>query len=134
MKFKTLKLEKNKKKLLISITGLIFLIVIAIIIGRSFAYTPALLDNQVVDGLSFENANLEYVNGISTFTVEVYNENNDIYTLKYINIEFIDNDNKTTTLIGYVGDSMEKEEQKFIRASIDADLSNSTKINYTINK
>lgn len=134
MKFKTLKFEKNKHNLFIGLVGLTFLIVIAIIIGRSFAFTPELLGNQVVDGLSFENANLECKDGISTFTADVYNENDDVYALKYINIEFVDSQNKTTTLIGYIGEVLEKEEQKFIRASVDTDLSDSKRIVYSIQK
>ena len=134
MKFKTLKFEKNKHNLFIGLVGLTILIVIAIIIGRSFAFTPELLGNQVVDGLSFENANLECKDGISTFTADVYNENDDVYALKYINIEFVDRKKKTTTLIGYIGEVLEKEEQKFIRASVDTDLSDSKRIVYSIQK
>lgn len=134
MKFKTLYFEKNRKKIIVGIISLIVVIGIAIIIIKSFALGTDFLQNQVVDGLSFENASLEYVDGISTFLVEVYNESGDEYTLKNISIELTGEDGTITTLTGYIGETLEKEEAKHIRASIDDDLSDSVKLKYTINK
>lgn len=134
MKFQTLKFAQNKNKIIIGIVGLVFLIAIAIIIGRSFAFSAGLLDDQVVDGLSFENAKLEYSEGITTFLVDVYNENGDVYSLKNISIVFTDDKGNTTTLIGYIGESLEKGELKYLSAKVDEDLSNSSKLKYEINK
>lgn len=134
MKFQTLKFAKNKNKIIIGIVALVFFIAIAIIIGRSFAFNAGLLDDQVVDGLSFENAKLEYSDGVTTFLVEVYNENNNSYSLKNINIEFTNDKGDSTTLIGYIGETLEKGELKYLSAKIDEDISNSTKLNYAINK
>ena len=42
--------------------------------------------NQTVEGLSMEDASLEYKDGVSTFTANVYNESGDVYNLKTINV------------------------------------------------
>ncbi len=44
------------------------------------------LRNQTVEGLSMEDASLEYKDGVSTFTANVYNESGDVYNLKTINV------------------------------------------------
>lgn len=44
------------------------------------------LRNQTVEGLSMEDASLEYKDGVSTFAVNVYNESRDVYNLKTINV------------------------------------------------
>ena len=89
--------------------------------------------NQTVDGLSFENATLEYKDGVTTFEAKVYNESGSEYTLKTINV-ILDSGSKTTTLTGYIGESLENEEGKVLRISIDDDLSDSNKLTYKINK
>lgn len=111
------------------LTGIIFLI------GRSSADpNSGNLRNQTVDKLSFEDASLVYENGVTTFTVEVYNESGDTYPLKNISINFKDANNDIITLIGYIGESLEKDEAKLITASIDQDLSSSVSLEYVINK
>lgn len=113
----------------------IMLVISIILIGRSFADpTSEYLRNQTVDGLSFENAELVYENGITNFNVEVYNENKDTYSLKNISINLTDEDGNITTLIGYIGDTLESGEGKIIQASIDQDLSSSVNLEYVINK
>ena len=89
------------------------------------------LDIKVM--LSFENATLEYKDGVTTFEARVYNESGGEYTLKTINV-ILDSSSKTTTLTGYIGESLESEEGKILRISIDDDLSDSTKLTYKINK
>lgn len=125
----------NKIKIPAIIICSLLLIGVVFIIRNSIA-TPnsGLLRNQTVDKLSFENATLVYENGITTFTVEVYNESDDIYSLKNISINLKDKDNKVTTLVGYIGESLDKDESKLITASIDQDLSSSTNLEYIINK
>ena len=126
-------IKENKKTAII--LGSIFLVVIAGLIIRSTLSDPntGYLRNQTVDGLSFEDTNLEYKEGVSTFTANVYNESGDTYNLKTINV-ILEGKNKTTTLTGYIGETLEKEEGKVLRISIDQDLSDSTKLTYKINK
>ena len=80
-----------------------------------------------------EDASLEYKDGVSTFTANVYNESGDVYNLKTINV-ILESKDKTTTLAGYIGETLEKEEGKVLRISIDQDLSDLTKLTYKINK
>lgn len=117
------------------VLGLILLVGVITVIGRSLADpNSGYLRNQTVEGLSFEDAELVYENGVTKFQVAVYNESGDIYSLKNISINLKDESNKVTTLVGYVGESLEKDEAKLITASIDQDLSSSVKLEYVINK
>ena len=126
-------IKENKRTAII--LGSVFLVVIVgLIIGRSFSNpNSGYLRNQTVDGLSFENAALEYKDGVTTFEAKVYNESGSEYTLKTINV-ILDSSSRTTTLTGYIGESLESEEGKILRISIDDDLSDSTKLTYKINK
>lgn len=127
-------MSKNTKGLIISafILGLGILLVL---IGNSIASTETtILQDEVIDNLSFENASLEYLNDTSTFKVSVTNKNTDTYNLKYIEIIFKDENDNTNKLIGYIGDSLESEETKEIVASIDKDITNSISLDYSIVK
>lgn len=126
--------EKGKKPLIV-LGSLILVAVIGLLIGNSVADpNSGYLRNQSVEGLSFENAELVYENGITTFEVEVFNENESNFSLKYVNINLKDEEGKVTTLIGYVGETLEVNEAKLITASIDQDLSNSVSLEYVISK
>lgn len=127
-------LKENKKSLII-LSCLIVLSVVMLIFGKTVADpNTGYLRNQVVDGLSFENANISYADGITTFMVEVYNESGYIYSLKTIDVSFKDKNDKETILPGYIGDTLEVEEGKYLKASIDQDLSDTISISYKINK
>lgn len=127
-------LKYNKKSLLI--LSVLVLVTIFTLILKTTVADPSTgyLGDQIVDGLSFEDAGLSYNNGITTFTAKVYNKSGDTYNLKTINIKFKDSKDKETTLIGYIGDSLEKNDSKYLNASIDQDLSDSISIVYVINK
>ena len=127
-------IEKYKVHSIIALCTIVLLGVI-FIIGKSVSDpNTGYLSNQTVDNLSFENANLVYENGITTFTAEVYNESGNTYTLKNISINLTNESNDVTTLIGYIGDTLEKDEGKLITASIDQDLTSSLKLEYVVNK
>ena len=127
-------MNKNTKNLIISalVLGLGILL---ILIGNSIASTETtILQDKVVEGLSFKNANLEYQNETSTFKVEVTNQNTETYNLKYIEIIFTDENDASTKLIGYIGENIEADETKEITASIDKDITNSISLDYSIIK
>ena len=126
-------IKENKRTAII--LGSLLLVVIAGLIIRNTLSDPntGYLRNQTVEGLSMEDASLEYKDGVSTFTANVYNESGDVYNLKTINV-ILEGKNKTTTLAGYIGETLEKEEGKVLRISIDQDLSDSTKLTYKINR
>ena len=127
-------MNKNTKNLIIS-AFVLGLGILLILIGNSLASTDTtILKNQVVDNLSFENATLEYANNVSTFKVEVTNDNTETYNLKYIEIIFKDNEDKVTKLIGYIGEEIVKSETKEIVASIDKDITDSVSLEYSIVK
>ncbi len=105
-----------------------------ILAGRSLGDpNSTILREQEVDGLVFKNATIEYVEGITTFTVEVENTLEDM-NLRYININFKDENENSTRLVGYIGDSIKSKETKLIVASVDKDITNSIDITYSINK
>ncbi len=105
-----------------------------ILAGRSLGDpNSTILREQEVDGLVFKNATIEYVEGITTFTVEVENTLEDM-NLRYININFKDENENSTRLVGYIGDNIKSKETKLIVASVDKDITNSIDITYSINK
>ena len=127
-------MNKNTRNLIISalVLGLGILL---ILIGNSIASPETtILQDKVVEGLSFENATLEYNNNTSVYKVSVTNKNTDPYNLKYIEIIFKDEEENTTKLIGYIGEEIESSETKEILASIDKDITNSTSLEYSIVK
>lgn len=131
-----LKKLKNKIKIpVLVVSSLLLVFIIVFIVGKTAADpNSGYLRNQAVDNLSFEDANLVFENGITTFTAIVYNESGEEYTLKNISINFKNDKNDITTLIGYIGETLETDEGKLITASIDKDLSDSTSLEYVINK
>ena len=131
---KVIELIKNNKRTAI-ILGSIFLVVVAGLIIRNTLSDPntGYLRNQTVEGLSMEDASLEYKDGVSTFTANVFNESGDVFNLKTIEV-ILESKSKTTTLTGYIGETLEKEEGRVLRISIDQDLSDSEKLTYKINK
>ena len=131
----TEKVKKNKKKYLVS-----FIAIIIVIIGSVLLYnfttskamdTTTLLSDQVVDNLKFMKTKLEN----NKLTVVVYNQLEESYNLKTIDVEFQDeNYNKITTVRGYIGESIDNKDMKQLVVSTDVDLSNASHIKYTVNK
>ena len=129
------KVKKNKKKYLVS-----FIAIIIVIIGSVLLYnfttskaidTTTLLSDQVVDNLKFMKTKLEN----NKLTVVVYNQLEESYNLKTIDVEFQDeNYNKITTVRGYIGESIDNKDMKQLVVSTDVDLSNASHKKYTVNK
>ena len=127
-------MSKNTRSLIIS-SLVLGLGILLILIGNSLASTEStILKDQVVDNLSFENATLEYANNVSTFKVEVTNDNTEAYNLKYIEINFKDSSDKVSKLIGYIGEVIASGETREITASIDKDITDSVSLEYSIIK
>ena len=127
----------NKKARIGLLSGVLIIVVAVVIIfvGKSMATTDSsILRNQTVEGLSFENATLEYKDGVTTYTVDVYNENKEKVSLKNIEINFKQEDDTYITLTGYIGNSLDSDDGKKMQASVDLDLTNSTDIEFNIVK
>ena len=98
--------------------------------GRSLGDpNSTVLKDQEVGSLEFKNANVEYIDGVSTLTVELINTGDDT-TLKNVDI-LVEEEGETYRLIGYVGDEIKTNEEKYIVASIDQDITNMESIIYT---
>ncbi len=131
---KKIKVWFQKYKLPSIMIGCLMLIGIITVIGISVAKpSDGDFPNQVVEGLSFENANLKTEDGITTFTAEIVNESGNIITLKTININIKNASDEIITLIGYVGEQLETNESKLITASIDKEITDASQVEYTIN-
>ena len=132
---KKIKVWFNRYKKHIAIILIVLVLISLIFIIRNALSDPntGYLRNQTVSGLSFEDANITYDNGVTTFTAKVYNESGSNYLLKNISINLKDKDNNVTTLIGYIGDELVQDEGKLITASIDDDLTDSVSLEYVIN-
>ena len=130
------KLSRSQKiGILGGIVGILLITLTVTLLPSLSSTESSYLADQTVEGLSFENANLEVANGVSTYTVEVTNDLDKEYTLKNINIIFKDGSGQEIeTLLGYIGENLEVEETKVIDASIDKELTDIVKIEYVINK
>lgn len=121
-------------KVLIFSGILILSSIVVTVFKNSVAMDTSLLRNQIVEGISFENAKLDIDNGITTLTVDVINNNQNIFNLNYISIIVEDNNHDSDVLIGYIGNSININEKKVLTARIDKDLSNAVNITYSIIK
>ena len=130
LKFKTINL--NPKKIIITILC-VFIITIGIMIIRKAYSTTSPLDNQVVEGISFENVNFDKKDDITTFECEVINDNSFTKELKTISV-IIQDENNSYNLTGYIGNSLEKDEHKILKISIDQEIGEIKSITYKINK
>ena len=129
-----MKLTNNIKMFTVG-TLILVVGILLVVIGNSIS-TPdsTILKDQVVDNLSFNNATLEYLNNETTFEVEVTNKNIDDYNLKYIEILFTDEENNINKMMGYIGNSIKKDETKKVTAKIDKDITNSVSLEYVVVK
>ena len=136
MKMEKLKKLDNRVKVVVAICILLLVGVIGFKLTRNALANPDsnYLSNQIVDGLSFENASLTTENGISKYTVEVVNDNSSNYSLKIINVVFKDSEGNETTLLGYIGESLSSNEKKVLDISIDEEMTDVASITYSINK
>ena len=133
-KIKEIMRKENFKTVLTLFSLFVVSGVLLILAGKSLGDpNSTILREQEVDGLVFKNATIEYVEGITTFTVEVENTLEDM-NLRYIDINFKDENENSTRLVGYIGDSIKSKETKLIVASVDKDITNSIDITYSINK
>lgn len=124
----------NKRNILIVIS--VFLLIGIVTFGISFALrdNDDVLSNQKVDGLSFENAKVEYINDVSTFSVIIYNENSTVYNASSIDINIKDKNGKDIKLIGEVGTPLETNEGRLITATVSGDITDMKDLEYVINK
>ena len=105
------------------------------IIRNTFANPETGYEVQTVDNLNFTNAQIEKVNDLTRFRVEVTNTLETTYNLKTIEVTFKDEEEQTIeTLIGYIGDTLNGNEKKILEAYVDKDITNVSKIGYKINK
>lgn len=129
------KVRDNKTKYLVSCI-VIGLVIVGSIVLYNFTTSKAidtttLLSDQVVDNLKFMNTKLEN----NKLTVVVYNQLEESYNLKTIDVEFQDeNYNEITKVVGYIGETIDNKDMKQLVVSTDVDLSNASHIKYIINK
>ena len=120
----------------VTASGFIIALVVSImIIGTSLSSpSSTILQDKEIEGLEIKDINLEYNEGVSTYTAKITNTNSNNYDLKYIEIIFKDENENETKLIGYVGNTLEKDETKEIKSSIDKDITNAVSVEYNIIK
>ncbi len=129
-------MENKKSKKVLVIALIAFVLVGLIVFGISYALKDDgnFLHNQKVNGLSFENAKVEYKNDKSDFSVVVYNENEDTMNVKSIEIQMIDKDNKEVSMVVDLDGALESDEGRLIKTSIDRDITDMKSLEYKINK
>lgn len=94
-----------------------------------------IVKDQKVDGLDMKNTSLVITDGISKLETEVINNTGSDYELKEFTIIIKDSEDKTIIeLPGYVGEVIKNGETKKINSSVDIDLSNAKKVEYSVKK
>ncbi len=129
-------METNKKLKIGVICGILVLaLIVAIVLKQSAAasYTT-ILRNQVVDGISFENARIDKEDGKTVFTVDLYNENLDKHDIKDLTIVFKRDNKKDVRVYLDSVNSLESYEGRQISVYVKEDIVNCSDIEYIINK
>lgn len=119
---------ENKKKLLI-VFGMIACMVIGTILIRN-SYSAS--DVVEVDGLSFENLNIDNKDDTLHLTVDVKNTSGSEYKLDTITVK-LTTDQGYVELPGYIGNILGENETKKLDIKYDSTLK-VTDITYIINK
>lgn len=123
-----------KKKILLGV-GILVIIGLAIF-SVSYALNTEKdpLSDQKIDGISFESAKVEYKDGTSTFTVIVYNEEASNSSVRSIDINITDKDNKDIKLVSNVDNGLQAGEGRLLTATTDKDITSIKSLEYVINK
>lgn len=91
------------------------------------------IKDQTVETFELKNTSLVYENGTTVLTTSVTNTSNKDEYLKEFEIRVEDNSgNELVTLKGFVGSTIKAGETKMINSYCGEDLSNATKITYTV--
>ena len=91
--------------------------------------------DQVVESFKMENTSLVYENNTTLLETTVTNTSDKTEYLKEFEIKVMDKDgNEITTLIGFVGASIEAGETKVINSYSGQDLSHAYSISYTVKR
>ena len=89
------------------------------------------LEDETLDNLELTNIKITEEEGITSYEATVKAESE--IDVNYIEIKIKDEkEEEILTLIGYVGASMKKNDERKIRASTDADLKNIKSIDYKV--
>ena len=91
--------------------------------------------NQTVDVFEFKNTSLIYENGETTLETSITNTSSEDQNLQEFAIQVLDKDgNEMITLTGFIGDTLKAGETRVIDSYCRDDLTNATKIVYSIKK
>lgn len=126
--------NKNGKRIVIMGLAVVVLAVVILLVGNSVATSATQSKTEKVEGLLFENASVLYDSGYSTFTVDVYNEEKEVYKLKSIDIILVNENNDKVTLTYEISNLEVDEGRQIIIDMIDYDLSSYSNISYRINR
>ena len=126
----------NNKKVYVlgGVVAVLILLIVSIGVSLSLSNKNDFLNGQVVDGLSFENANITYKNGVSTFSVIVYNENKKIYNANSIDIKITNKEGKSTTITANLDTPLESDEGRLLMVESDQNITDISSLQYKINK
>ena len=129
----------EKKKLIIGISSITLLLVVGITIGVTFSnngvevFNNVELKDVVIEDIELNTVSIEEENGTYTYKAEL--KSNAEISLKYVEIIVKDDkDEEIVTLIGYVGNTLKKNQKFNVEASTDADISKLKSIDYKIVK
>ena len=97
--------------------------------------TTKVLEDAKVEELKISGFNITFKDGISTVVADVTNESKEAVELTSLSLVLYDKDNKLIVeTMGNVGESIEPGETKQFNTLITADVRNTEKVEYKINR
>ena len=97
--------------------------------------TTKVLEDAKVEELKISGFNITFKDGISTVVADVTNESKEAVKLTSLSLVLYDKDNKLIVeTMGNVGESIEPGETKQFNTLITADVRNTEKVEYKINR
>lgn len=129
----------DKKKIIIGLSSFVILLGVIVTFGVTFSnndvqvFNDVELSDVVVEDIELSTIEIKEENG--TYTYKAKLKANKEISLRYVEIMIKDSNNEEiVTLIGYVGNTLEKNQEFNVEASTDADISNLKSIDYKIVK
>ncbi len=93
------------------------------------------IKRQEIDGIVFDNVILKINGNMSSFTVDVTNNNKEKENIKYIKVTAYDNQNKKLfEFNSYIGDNIDTNQTLKLSSNVEGDLTSVYSVKYEIIK
>ena len=140
--------EKNmlknimKDKRIVMVIMLIPILLLVLVLVNNISYSANKGENtnninaeQTVEGIKVSEGLIIQDKGIYNYTAKVTNTKETKEKIEFLELIFYDKDNnKITTLYGYIGREIETNESTIVSASVDKDITKANRVVISVNK